>query len=64
MIEKLNSQEDMGPLEELTQFTKHAKDAKGLLIAAGATAYAEFGLIMVQKRILRIVNLKKSILLL
>lgn len=43
MIEKLNSQEDCGPLEELTQFTKGAKDAKGLLIAAGATAYAEFG---------------------
>lgn len=43
MIEKLNSQEDCGPLEELTQFTKYAKDSKGLLIAAGATAYAEFG---------------------
>ncbi len=43
MIKKLNSQEDLGPLEELTQFTKYAKDAKGLLIAAGATAYAEFG---------------------
>ena len=43
MIEKLNSQEDLGPLEELTQFTKYAKDAKGLVIAAGATAYAEFG---------------------
>lgn len=43
MIEKLNTQQDCGPLEELTQFTKGAKDAKGLLIAAGATAYAEFG---------------------
>ena len=43
MCEKLNTQEDAGPLEELTQFTKNAKDAKGLLIAAGATAYAEFG---------------------
>ena len=43
MIQKLNSQEDLGPLEELTQFTKYAKDAKGLVIAAGATAYAEFG---------------------
>jgi len=43
MIEKLNTQDDMGPLEELTQFTKKVKDAKGLLIAAGATAYAEFG---------------------
>jgi len=43
MIEKLNTQEDCGPLEELTQFTKYAKDSKGILIAAGATAYAEFG---------------------
>lgn len=43
MIEKLNTQEDLGPLEELTQFTKYAKEAKGFLIAAGATAYAEFG---------------------
>jgi len=43
MIEKLNSQEDCGPLEELTQFTKYSKDSKGILIAAGATAYAEFG---------------------
>ncbi len=43
MIERLNNQEDCGPLEELTQFTKYAKDTKGLVIAAGATAYAEFG---------------------
>ncbi len=44
MIEKLNTQEDCGPLEELTQFLKvAAKDAKGILIAAGATAYTEFG---------------------
>lgn len=43
MIEKLNTQEDCGPLEELTQFSKYAKNSKGLLIAAGATAYAEFG---------------------
>ena len=44
MIEKLNTQEDCGPLEDLTQFLKvAAKDAKGILIAAGATAYADFG---------------------
>jgi hypothetical protein len=43
MINKLNTQEDCGPLEELTQFTKNAKEAKGILIAAGATAYTEFG---------------------
>ena len=43
MIDKLNTQEDCGPLEELTQFMTNAKDAKGILIAAGATAYTEFG---------------------
>jgi len=43
MIDKLNTQEDCGPLEELTPFLKNAKDAKGILIAAGATAYSEFG---------------------
>lgn len=44
MIETLNLQEDCGPLEELTQFLKVAgKDAKGILIAAGATAYTDFG---------------------
>ncbi len=43
MIDKLNNQEDCGPLEELTQFMTNAKDAKGILIAAGATAYADFG---------------------
>jgi hypothetical protein len=43
MIDKLNEQEDCGPLEELTQFMTNAKDAKGILIAAGATAYTEFG---------------------
>lgn len=43
MIDKLNNQEDCGPLEELTQFMSNAKNAKGILIAAGATAYTEFG---------------------
>lgn len=43
MIEKFNTQEDMGPLEELSPFIKNIKDSKGLLIAAGATAYTEFG---------------------
>lgn len=43
LIEKINTQEDCGPLEEITQFTKYAKNAKGLLIAAGATAYTDFG---------------------
>jgi len=43
MIDKFNSQEDMGPLEELSPFIKDINDYKGLLIAAGATAYTEFG---------------------
>ncbi len=43
MIDKFNTQEDCGPLEELSQFMKNAKEAKGILIAAGATAYSEFG---------------------
>ena len=43
MINKFNTQEDCGPLEELGQFMKNAKDAKGMIIAAGATAYADFG---------------------
>jgi hypothetical protein len=43
MIDKLNLQDDCGPLEELTQFMTNAKDAKGILIAAGATAYTDFG---------------------
>jgi hypothetical protein len=43
MIDKFNSQEDMGPLEELNPFIKDLDKHKGLLIAAGATAYTEFG---------------------
>lgn len=43
MIEKINTQEDCGPLEELAQFLKYTQNAKGILIAAGATAYTEFG---------------------
>jgi hypothetical protein len=43
MIDKFNTQEDCGPLEEISQFMTNAKDAKGILIAAGATAYSEFG---------------------
>ncbi|MCG3720013.1 DUF5718 family protein, partial [Aliarcobacter butzleri] len=43
MVEKINTQEDCGPLEELGQFLKDAHKAKGILIAAGATAYTDFG---------------------
>ncbi len=43
MIEKFNEQEDCGPLEELPPFIKDINKHKGLLIAAGATAYTDFG---------------------
>ena len=43
MIEKFNTQEDMGPLEEINPFIKDLDKHKGLLIAAGATAYSDFG---------------------
>ena len=43
MVDKFNTQEDCGPLEELSPFLKDIEKSKGLLIAAGATAYAEFG---------------------
>lgn len=43
IIDKLNTQKDCGPLEEITQFMKNANEAKGILIASGATAYSEFG---------------------
>ncbi|MDO6828944.1 DUF5718 family protein [Poseidonibacter sp. 1_MG-2023] len=42
MVNQFNTQKDCGPLEEITQFMKNAKDAKGILIAAGATSYSEF----------------------
>lgn len=43
MIEKFNNQEDMGPLEEINPLIKNLNNHKGILIAAGATAYTEFG---------------------
>lgn len=43
MIDKFNNQEDCGPLEEIAPFIKDINNHKGLLIAAGATAYADFG---------------------
>lgn len=43
MIEMFNTQKDCGPLEELGQFLFGVNKSKGLVIAAGATAYSEFG---------------------
>jgi hypothetical protein len=43
MIEKFNNQQDAGPLEEINPLIKDLDKHKGLLIAAGATAYTDFG---------------------
>ncbi len=43
MVTKLNNQEDVGPLEKLSPFIKDINNHKGILIAAGATAYTDFG---------------------
>lgn len=43
MVDKFNTQEDCGPLEEISQFMHNAKESKGMLIALGSTAYSEFG---------------------
>lgn len=43
MIEKFNEQDDCGPLEKIAPFIKEINGKKGVLIAAGATAYTEFG---------------------
>jgi hypothetical protein len=43
MIEKLNTQEDFGPLEDLNGHIKNANFPKGLIVSIGATSYTEFG---------------------
>ena len=43
MIDKFNTQEEVGPLEALPQYFKDINNKKGILIAAGATAYSDFG---------------------
>ncbi len=43
MIEKLNSQKEQGPLEDLHRLIMIAKQPKKLLISIGATRYTEFG---------------------
>ncbi|QKF81909.1 DUF5718 family protein [Halarcobacter ebronensis] len=43
MIKQFNNQPDLGPLEGLPQYLETISKHKGLLIAAGATAYTEFG---------------------
>ncbi|MDD2698122.1 MAG: DUF5718 family protein [Arcobacteraceae bacterium] len=43
MIEKLNIQEDFGPLEDLATHIKNSHFPKGLIVSIGATSYTEFG---------------------
>ncbi len=43
MIDKLNNQEDFGPLEDLYTHLKNSGFPKGLIVSIGATSYTEFG---------------------
>lgn len=43
MIDKMNNQEDFGPLENLASHIKNANYPKGTVISIGATSYTHFG---------------------
>jgi len=43
LIDKMNTQEDFGPLEDIAMHLKDCKYPSEVLISIGATAYAEFG---------------------
>jgi len=43
LIEKMNTQEDFGPLEDISAHLKATNYPRQALISIGATAYAEFG---------------------
>ncbi len=43
MVDKLNSQKEQGPLEDLSALIMKAKNPEKLLISIGATRYTEFG---------------------
>ncbi len=43
LIDKMNTQEDFGPLENIAEHLKDCDYPKQALISIGATAYAEFG---------------------
>lgn len=43
LIEKMNTQEDFGPLENISEYLKACHYPSTALISIGATAYAEFG---------------------
>ncbi len=43
LIEKMNTQKDFGPLEDIAQYVKASNYPKQVLVSIGATAYTEFG---------------------
>lgn len=43
IIEKLNTQQDSGPLEDLNTHLKNSNYPKGMIVSIGATSYTEFG---------------------
>lgn len=43
LAEKMNTQEDFGPLENIAEHLKESGYPKQVLVSIGATAYAEFG---------------------
>ncbi len=43
LIDKMNMQEDFGPLENISQYLKECKYPKQAFISIGATAYTNFG---------------------
>lgn len=43
LIDKMNTQKDFGPLEDIATHLKNSKYPKQALISIGATAYAQFG---------------------
>jgi len=43
LVEKMNEQEDFGPLEDIAQHLKDSNYPTEAIISIGATAYAEFG---------------------
>ncbi len=43
IIEKLNTQKDTGPLENLQEYIKNSHYPEGLVISIGATSYTPFG---------------------
>ncbi len=43
LVDKMNTQKDFGPLEDIAQHLKDCNYPKEALISIGATAYADFG---------------------